>query len=196
MEYSTLSKELTSKLSKDEKKDNGIYFTPPSCVYNNIQLLHPYMTSVNNILEPSCGSGEYIRALNSVYPNINITGNVTGTSSNVQIVAGSYTSTFDNTGTLTLAGNIVGNVSGYSIGYRDIPQVSFTGNATLVAADAGKHYYSTQSTANTLTMSQSSSQQLIWKGTSSVPIPSPQQYWGCSVVFQKHVNRDRKKKIH
>ena len=74
MEYSLLSKELTSKLSKDEKKDNGIYFTPPSCVYNNLQLLHPYMTSVSRVLEPSCGSGEYIRALHSLFPTLNITG--------------------------------------------------------------------------------------------------------------------------
>ena len=34
--------------------------------------------------------------------NISITGNVTGTSSNVQLVAGSYTWTFDNTGNLTI----------------------------------------------------------------------------------------------
>ena len=37
--------------------------------------------------------------------NINITGNVTGTSANVQLVAGSYTYTFDNTGNFTLPAN-------------------------------------------------------------------------------------------
>ena len=74
MEYSTLSKELTSKLSKDEKKDNGIYFTPPSCIYNNLQLLQPYMSNITSVLEPSCGSGEYITALHSLYPTLNITG--------------------------------------------------------------------------------------------------------------------------
>ena len=74
MEYSTLSKELTSKLSKDEKKDNGIYFTPPSCIYNNLQLLQPYISNITSVLEPSCGSGEYIRALHSLYPTLNITG--------------------------------------------------------------------------------------------------------------------------
>jgi adenine-specific DNA-methyltransferase len=74
MDYSTLSKELTSKLSKDEKKDNGIYFTPPSCIYNNLQLLQPYLFNVSSVLEPSCGSGEYIRALHSLYPTLNITG--------------------------------------------------------------------------------------------------------------------------
>jgi hypothetical protein len=37
--------------------------------------------------------------------NISITGNVTGTSANVTLVAGSYNLTFDNTGNLTLPGN-------------------------------------------------------------------------------------------
>ena len=37
--------------------------------------------------------------------NISITGNVTGTSQNVSLVAGSFTTTFDNTGNLVLPGN-------------------------------------------------------------------------------------------
>ena len=55
-------------------------------------------------------------------------------------------------GNLIATGNVVGNVSGYSIGYRDIPQVSFTGNATITDSDAGKHFYSTQSTNYVLTI--------------------------------------------
>ena len=34
-----------------------------------------------------------------------------------------------------------GNIRGFSIGYRDLPQVSWTGTPTLAVADAGKHYY-------------------------------------------------------
>lgn len=34
-----------------------------------------------------------------------------------------------------------GNIRGFSIGYRDIPQVSWTGTPTLGLSDAGKHYY-------------------------------------------------------
>ena len=49
MEYSLISKELTSKLSKIEKKNNGIYFTPPSCVNNNIKLLQPYINTITNV---------------------------------------------------------------------------------------------------------------------------------------------------
>jgi len=67
LEYSKTSKELTSSLSKKEKKDNGIYFTPPSCVRKNIELLKEYLPEEIKgdftILEPSCGSGEYIKAL-------------------------------------------------------------------------------------------------------------------------------------
>jgi type I restriction-modification system DNA methylase subunit len=67
LEYSKTSKELTSSLSKKEKKDNGIYFTPPSCVRKNIELLKKYLPEEIKedftILEPSCGSGEYIKAL-------------------------------------------------------------------------------------------------------------------------------------
>lgn len=74
MEYSLISKELTSKLSKIEKKNNGIYFTPPSCVNNNIKLLQPYINKATNVLEPSCGSGEYITALHKLFPHLNITG--------------------------------------------------------------------------------------------------------------------------
>ncbi len=45
--------------------------------------------------------------------NISITGNVTGTSANVSLVAGSYSTVFDNTGAATFPGNITtsGNIS-------------------------------------------------------------------------------------
>ena len=89
---------------------------------------------------------------------------------NVQTAEGinAYDWVFDNTGNLTapgnistsgniLAGNVSANVGGFAIGYRDIPQVSFTGNATIAATDAGKHFYSTQSTNYTLTIADNSS---------------------------------------
>ncbi len=37
-------------------------------------------------------------------------------------------------------GNITGNTNGFTIGYRDVPQVSWS-NATMALADASKHYY-------------------------------------------------------
>jgi tRNA1(Val) A37 N6-methylase TrmN6 len=74
MDYSQLSKELTSKLSKTLKKNGGIYFTPPSVIAENIKLLGPYMNNISNVLEPSCGSCEYINALINNYKHLKITG--------------------------------------------------------------------------------------------------------------------------
>lgn len=73
-DYSIISKQLTNSLSKINKKENGIYFTPPSCISNNIKLLLPYLKNVINVLEPSCGSGEYITALHKSFPHFNIFG--------------------------------------------------------------------------------------------------------------------------
>lgn len=75
MEYSSLSKDLTRNLSNTIKKENGIYFTPPSCVNSNINLLKPYMSEIKTILEPSCGSGEFITSLKSSFSGqVSITG--------------------------------------------------------------------------------------------------------------------------
>ena len=72
--YSTLSQSLTKKIDKNEKKSNGIYFTPPETVHNDINYLKPFMKNIKEVLEPSCGSCEYILALNKRHPNVNITG--------------------------------------------------------------------------------------------------------------------------
>jgi hypothetical protein len=69
---------------------------------------------------------------------ISVTGNITG-------------------GNLSVIGNITGNTGGFAIGYLNIPQVSFAGDATIAATDAGKHYYSTLSTANVLTIANNTS---------------------------------------
>ena len=74
MNYSTLSKKLTKQLSKEDKKTQGIYFTPPACIYNNLELLKPFTNNIKYILEPSCGSGEYITALQKTFENVNIIG--------------------------------------------------------------------------------------------------------------------------
>ena len=74
MDYSTLSKSLTQNISKINKKNEGIYFTPPLFIHHNLDLLVPYINNVVTVLEPSCGSGEYITALNKKFPNLQITG--------------------------------------------------------------------------------------------------------------------------
>lgn len=72
--YSDLSYTLTKKINKTEKKNNGIYFTPPKTINKNLELLEPYMENINEILEPSCGSCEYISALMNKYHDKKITG--------------------------------------------------------------------------------------------------------------------------
>ncbi len=74
LEYSTLSCLLTKTINKIEKKENGIYFTPPQTIKTNIDLLEPFMENVKEVLEPSCGSCEYILALTNKYNNINVIG--------------------------------------------------------------------------------------------------------------------------
>jgi len=71
--YSDLSIGLTKQLEKNEKKQNGIYFTPPETIRKNMEYLKPYMDNVKEILEPSCGSCEYISAIKQKY-DVNITG--------------------------------------------------------------------------------------------------------------------------
>ena len=106
------------------------------------------LTSTGNVTggNLSAGSGQIVTTGNITGGNllfgsgvVNGTGNVTG-------------------GNLITGGNITGNVSGFSLGYRDIPQVAFTGNATIATADAGKHFYSTQSTNYILTIANNASQ--------------------------------------
>lgn len=72
--YSELSKNLTNNIDKIEKKNNGIYFTPPEIINKNIQYLEPYIKNIKSVLEPSCGSCEYILHINKMFSNINITG--------------------------------------------------------------------------------------------------------------------------
>ena len=61
MDFSEHSKQLTKQLSKEEKKNNGIYFTPPSIIEKMIRVLFPYFKNITNILKPSCDSGEFIQ---------------------------------------------------------------------------------------------------------------------------------------
>lgn len=74
MDYSKVSYELTKKISKNEKKENGIFFTNPNTIIKNLDILKPYMKNITNVLEPSCGSCEFINILNRNYDKLKITG--------------------------------------------------------------------------------------------------------------------------
>jgi hypothetical protein len=61
-------------------------------------------------------------------------------------------------GNLAISGNSATITSAnYSIGYLNIPQVSFAANATIGLTDAGKHYYSTSASNLALTIANNTS---------------------------------------
>jgi hypothetical protein len=69
--------------------------------------------------------------------NLNInsaSGTIVGANANTTIQTGSNRWNFASDGQLYLPGNIVA-------GYRDIPQISWTGTPTIALADLGEHYY-------------------------------------------------------
>lgn len=76
MSFSSESISLTKTISKPIKKQFGIYFTPPECVQKAIDILkvNKLLKKTTQILEPSCGSGEFIRLLQADNPKVNITG--------------------------------------------------------------------------------------------------------------------------
>ena len=74
MEYSELSNKLRKKINKEDKKKEGIFFTPPITIINTLKLLEPYFKNIKTVLEPSCGSCEYIYALNRRFNKLDITG--------------------------------------------------------------------------------------------------------------------------
>jgi type I restriction-modification system DNA methylase subunit len=72
--YSLLSCKLTKDINRDEKRDNGIYFTPPKTIVKCLDILAQYNRAFNNILEPSCGSCEFIERIRNYHPSASITG--------------------------------------------------------------------------------------------------------------------------
>ena len=74
MEYTELSKKITKDLPKCVKKKEGIYFTPPETIDKNLKRLNDYIVRRTKVLEPSCGSGEYILKLRERYPHLKISG--------------------------------------------------------------------------------------------------------------------------
>jgi adenine-specific DNA-methyltransferase len=75
-DFSELSYNLTKHFSKDIKKNGGIYFTPPDTVISSLDIIQAYSKYkqewCGNILEPSCGSCEYVIELTKRFPRASI----------------------------------------------------------------------------------------------------------------------------
>lgn len=116
--------------------------------YNGDILANNVTTSGNVSAGYFIGDGSKLTGLPTTYTTMNVTTLVASNiTANSELVTGNLT-----TGNLTVTGNISGAVNGYSIGYREIPQISFAANTTTALADSAKHYYSTSATPLTLTI--------------------------------------------
>lgn len=71
--HSVLTKEITNHLSKKEKKDYGIFFTPSEATDECVERVKKYYPSPIDVLEPSCGSGQFIDSVQRKMPLANIT---------------------------------------------------------------------------------------------------------------------------
>lgn len=78
--FSKCSEEITKELGKKEKRENGIYFTPQSIVKKMLKVIidkvkKSYLRERKlSILEPSCGSCEFIRTFASEFKKSYIVG--------------------------------------------------------------------------------------------------------------------------
>lgn len=78
--FTDLSISLTKQLSSLEIKNGGIYFTPQSISRKNIDIIKQLVSSntsllpIKTILEPSCGSCEYINLLKDDFKDAKIVG--------------------------------------------------------------------------------------------------------------------------
>lgn len=103
-------------------------------------------------LENATSGLTFVKTNNS----LTATGNITGAN---LTTGGLITATGNITGgNLVTTGNVVGNVNGFAIGYRDIPPVDLTANATIQLSDAGKQYYSTSANSIVVTIANNASQ--------------------------------------
>lgn len=72
-DFSDLSVKITKLLTASDKKNNGIYFTPLSIINKTIEKIEAVHT-FQTVLEPSCGSCEFIKQLDKGYDGLEITG--------------------------------------------------------------------------------------------------------------------------
>lgn len=73
--FTELSIKLTKELKNNTIKEEGIYFTPQSIINKNLEIIKKQNNlSIKSILEPSCGSCEYINLLNNEFKGCTIVG--------------------------------------------------------------------------------------------------------------------------
>ena len=71
--FNAQSKHFNSALSKQERHDNGIYFTPKPVQQRMLELLASHGVNPATILEPSSGTGEFVYSAAARWPAASIT---------------------------------------------------------------------------------------------------------------------------
>ena len=75
-QYSQLSIDITQQLSKDEKKEYGIFITPHIIVKKLVDSILKYSSqngiNIQTILEPSCGTCEIVNYCDNIFDGIHI----------------------------------------------------------------------------------------------------------------------------
>ena len=105
------------------------------------------MTDLSDVQITSPASDQILLYDNNRWENVNfgididttptLGGNLDGGGFNVSNVANI------SGGNLSVTGNVSGNVEGFEIGYRNVPQVTLSANVNVDLSDSGKHFYST-----------------------------------------------------
>jgi len=148
----------------------GLFGATPvlSAKVDNFGAGRPAVVITGNIIQGSGGAVTYVNLVGNV--TISCTAPSTSTTTGALVVTGgagvggninagsltipgaghTLTGNLTVTGNIT-AGNISANVSGFSIGYRDLPQVT-AANVTLALADASKHFYANTTAPTTITV--------------------------------------------
>ena len=72
--YSKLSIKLSNDISKETRQKEGIYFSSKNTITQSLQIIQPFLKDNMHILEPSCGTCEFIHHIdnNSKISNCNI----------------------------------------------------------------------------------------------------------------------------
>lgn len=70
-QFDELSLKITSELAKEVKKNEGIYFTPKTIINKMMNTFINYVDTnelnIERILEPSCGSCEFVKVLDNLF---------------------------------------------------------------------------------------------------------------------------------
>jgi len=74
VDFSDLSINITNLLTKDEKSCGGVFFTPKSIIKQDIDYIFSIKSDIKTVLEPSCGSCEFINYLDRILSDCEIDG--------------------------------------------------------------------------------------------------------------------------